>query len=120
MGAAAPRGAKEKLQRLDPRLALKDEVPFGRRRAMTQQMFLDACERVCEHLLVYTWGGRVAPWVLCSCVRVGVACVPLCLRRAAGFVLARVLRVCETTAVVRGLAPVRVLCGPFCGRVTLP
>ena len=72
----------------------KDDVPFGRRRAMTRDMFLDACERVCEHLLVYTWGGRVAPWVLCSCVRVGVACVPLCLRRAAGFVLARVLRVC--------------------------
>ena len=80
--------------RLVPRLAPKDEVPFGRRRAMTRDMFLDACERVCEHLLVYTWGGRVAPWVLCSCVRVGVACVPLCLRRAAGFVLARVLRVC--------------------------
>ena len=104
--------------RLVPRLAPKDDVPFGRRRAMTRDMFLDACERVCEHLLVYAWGGGWPPGALfvCSC-RCGV-CTPMP-ASGCGVCSCACVACVRDTAVVRGLAPVRVVCGS-CGEPSLP
>ena len=56
--AGGARGARE--QPSGEALCVED-VRFGRRRAVIQRVVSDACERACEHLLVYTQGGGWPP-----------------------------------------------------------